>query len=47
MKKEIVISIVIIIFIVIGDILLQKYTENSFDLIEDKLSNINDNLEDK
>ena len=47
MKKEIVISIVIIIFIVIGDILLQKYTENSFDLIEDKLSTINDNLEDK
>ena len=47
MKKEIVISIVIIIFIVIGDILLQKYTENSFDLIEDKLSTIKDNLEDK
>ena len=47
MKKEIVISIVIIIFIVIGDILLQKYTENSCDLIEDKLSTIKDNLEDK
>lgn len=47
MKKEIVISIVIIIFIVIGDILLEKYTENSFDLIGNKLSTIKDNLEDK
>ena len=47
MKKEIVISIVIIIFIVIGDILLEKYTEKSFDLIGNKLSTIKDNLEDK
>lgn len=47
MKKEIVISILIIIFIVIGDILLEKYIENSFDLIENRLESIKSNLEDK
>lgn len=47
MKKEIIISIVIIILIVIGDILLEKYTEDSFNLIGSKLSTMKDNLEEQ
>lgn len=47
MKKEIIVSVIIIIFIIIGDIFLENYTKNSLNLIGDKLSTIKENLNDQ
>ena len=43
-KKEFIICIVIVIVIIVGDIFLQKYTKESLNLINDKLSYIKEIL---
>ncbi|MBO5348332.1 MAG: DUF4363 family protein [Clostridia bacterium] len=44
MKKEIIICLVIVIGIVIGDIFLQNYTKNSLNEINNKLSDLKEEL---
>lgn len=45
MKKELIISIIIIFVIVIGDKLMDKYTDESFDVISEKLSVLKENMD--
>ena len=45
MKKELIICIVIIILIILGNILTEKYTSNSAKIILDSLSNLKENSE--
>ncbi len=44
MKKELIICIVIIILIILGNILTEKYTSNSAKIILDSLSNLKENI---
>lgn len=45
MKKSIVICIVIVLLIVLGDVILQRYINNKFYSITEKLNEIGDNYE--
>lgn len=44
MNKEIVICIIIVVFIVIGDVVTQKYTKNSIHDISDSLQNLREEM---
>lgn len=43
-KKEFIVCVVIIVAIIVGDIFLQKYTKESLNLINEKLSYIKEDL---
>lgn len=47
MKKELIICLIIILVIIIGDIVLQNYTNNSLGLISQNLEELKDDLDDK
>lgn len=47
MKKELIICLIIIFVIIIGDIVLQNYTNNSLGLISQNLEELKDDLDDK
>lgn len=47
MKKELIICLIIIFMIIIGDIVLKNYTNNSLGLISQNLEDLKDNLDDK
>lgn len=43
-KKEFIVCVVIVVAIIVGDIFLQKYTKESLNLINEKLSYIKEDL---
>lgn len=43
-KKEFIVCVVIVVAIIVGDIFLQRYTKESLNLINEKLSEIKEDL---
>lgn len=43
-KKEFIVCVVIVVVIIVGDIFLQRYTKESLNLINEKLSEIKEDL---